>query len=145
MTNRNEKYARRIGLWTAALRSGKYAQGVGHLAHLDEDGKVYYCCLGVACEVAIDNGLDLPVKTLYSDGMPIRGYNEQTSILPDAVADWYGFAKDPYNDTDPNNPAVHYVWDDGHEEDGVCLTSLNDEEGATFEQIANAISRTFLQ
>ena len=34
--------------WTAALRSGQYNQGLGHL--MTKQGT--YCCLGVACAVA---------------------------------------------------------------------------------------------
>ena len=33
-------------LWVAALRSGKFKQGKGHLHKGDE-----FCCLGVGCEV----------------------------------------------------------------------------------------------
>lgn len=36
--------------WLNALRSGKFKKSKGQL-HYEEDGKHYYCCLGVACEV----------------------------------------------------------------------------------------------
>lgn len=36
--------------WVAALRSGKYIQGRGRLACVD-NGVVKHCCLGVGCEV----------------------------------------------------------------------------------------------
>ena len=40
--------------WVAKLRSGEYEQGKGYL---NDDGKM--CCLGVLCEVAIEDGLAL--------------------------------------------------------------------------------------
>lgn len=48
--------------WAEALESGEYEQGRNHLAIIGEDtesGKTFYCCLGVACEVAIKNGVEL--------------------------------------------------------------------------------------
>ena len=43
-----------IQKWVDGLLSGEYEQGRGKL---NKDGK--FCCLGVACEVAIKNGLNL--------------------------------------------------------------------------------------
>ena len=40
--------------WIAALRSGKYKQG---RYYLNSDG--CHCCLGVLCEVAIQNGEEI--------------------------------------------------------------------------------------
>jgi len=33
--------------WVAALRSGKYRQGRGHLRVVNLDGSITFCCLGV--------------------------------------------------------------------------------------------------
>ena len=46
-----------IAKWTAALRSGKYQQGTNHLKYVDNEHNVRHCCLGVACELAIDSGM----------------------------------------------------------------------------------------
>jgi hypothetical protein len=40
--------------WVDALLSGKYKQGDGHLQFKDR-----YCCLGVACVVAEENGVEV--------------------------------------------------------------------------------------
>lgn len=37
-------------LWLEALRSGKYRQADGFLK-VEREGKYFYCCLGVLCEV----------------------------------------------------------------------------------------------
>lgn len=44
--------------WAQALESGEYAQATGRLADTDEEGEpVSYCCLGVACDLAIRAGV----------------------------------------------------------------------------------------
>ena len=40
-----------IRRWEAALRSGRYNQGVSLLKYEDKSETVRYCCLGVLCEV----------------------------------------------------------------------------------------------
>jgi hypothetical protein len=37
-------------MWTRALRSGDYFQGIDYLKR-EEEGKPVYCCLGVLCEL----------------------------------------------------------------------------------------------
>lgn len=37
--------------WVEALRSGEYLQGRGFLKVKRQDGEIYYCCIGVFCEV----------------------------------------------------------------------------------------------
>lgn len=44
--------------WIRRLRSGEYEQGDGCLERRAY-GKVYFCCLGIACRVAIDSGVDV--------------------------------------------------------------------------------------
>ena len=48
--------------WVEALRSGKYVQGTGTNYNAKSDT---YCCLGVACHVAEENGVD-PYSTNFS-------------------------------------------------------------------------------
>jgi len=38
--------------WIEALRSGKFKQDGGTLVYKDGSGQKYFCCLGVACEIA---------------------------------------------------------------------------------------------
>lgn len=66
--------------WVEALRSGRFQQAKNRLA--TKDG---FCCLGVACEVAIENGVKLN-KTVVSTGRILYDYNEM--LLPDSVREW---------------------------------------------------------
>ena len=43
--------------WVAALRSGEFEQTQEVLVLEDDDGKKSYCCLGVACVLAIREGI----------------------------------------------------------------------------------------
>lgn len=67
--------------WVSALRSGEYKQGKGALSR---DGK--YCCLGVLCEIAVNNGLDVEVES--DDGYTY--YDGNRAFLPGRVVKWSG-------------------------------------------------------
>lgn len=111
--------------WVEALRSGKYKQGKGALTEI-KDGVEYDCCLGVACKVAVENGVELKSftapRTLLSGDRQLVIYKaeglspDSFGVLPDKVKEWLGLS----------------------ESDGQYtkhLTSDNDN-GATFEEIA---------
>ena len=68
--------------WVAALKSGKYKQGCCHLR-----GPTGYCCLGVLCEVFMDEGNELDVRTTQNS---VVEYNGQTSYPPKKVREWAG-------------------------------------------------------
>jgi len=74
-------------LWLEALRSGKYEQGTDALALVaaSEDDE-QFCCLGVACEVAIKAGL--PVTKVASTGSYF--YDGEPLVLPKLVRSWLG-------------------------------------------------------
>lgn len=99
--------------WVEALESGEYKQGRGALLKGYE-----FCCLGVACDVAIKNGVALKVdrrgRWTVFDGCHLA--------LPPAVQDWLGLRTE-----------------DGEAKDGTCLTSLNDWEDLSFSEIAAVI------
>jgi hypothetical protein len=81
----------RLGLLTAALRSGDYMQGQGALHRIitrHGTEKHEWCCLGVACDVAGKAGLAL-ARTI--DGND-ESFDGEDSYLPREVADWYGFS-----------------------------------------------------
>lgn len=67
--------------WVKKLRSGKYKQGQGKL---QQDNK--YCCLGLLCEVAVEERVIPPVT--LSNGMCY--YSGLSCILPEAVQIWAG-------------------------------------------------------
>ena len=98
--------------WIAALRSGKYKQTTGRL--MRGDG---YCCLGVLCQIAVD---EKAVDVHEAFGPDLRwsvGYP-----LPKVIA-WAG--QDP-------NITTYAGW---------SLSDWNDKRGATFEQIADMIEQ----
>jgi hypothetical protein len=109
--------------WVAALRSGKYRQGQSSLA---EGGK--YCCLGVLCEVALENRLPLNVEDNVSTyGDPWRAYDGESSFLPKRVYEWATLKKG-------RGP----LRDDFDLPGGTNLVEANDT-GKTFEEIADLI------
>ena len=44
--------------WLEALRSGAYNQTTSRLKRRDEQGAMYYCCLGVLCDIVDPEGWD---------------------------------------------------------------------------------------
>lgn len=123
--------------WTAALRSGEFAQGKGQLYEPETDG---YCCLGVACELAAREGVVEGRDDDGSYGGPMHTQEGNAYVLPDRVRAWLGLAG---VGGDLRTP-VEYV---GHAEDGEAswedqanaLAGLNDGAGYTFAQLADII------
>lgn len=122
---------RNIRTWVEALRSGEYQQGKGHLAFENT-----FCCLGVACELAVKDGIPVKVEDLpdrNSEGIKgtCRHYDGNDAVLPPAVRDWLGLeARDPYADY---NGERHK------------LSKLNDDGGFNFNDIADIIERSYLK
>lgn len=100
--------------WVEALRSGEYKQGKGALRNGDQ-----FCCLGVACELAIKDGVKLNVE-LSENG--ITGYDLCIGHLPTKVASWLNL----------NSSYGQY-------DEDKYLTNNNDSGGMSFEQIADII------
>ena len=101
--------------WLEALRSGEFDQGEGVLAYIGPKG-TSYCCLGVACEVAIKHGVEIK-KTVDDAGCIL--YNDYPSCLPNDIAALLGIN---YDDQDE-------------------LMELNDHEDYDFYQIADHLER----
>lgn len=99
-------------LWVDALRSGEYKQGFGSLKSAED--KNTFCCLGVLCEIAVQQGVIPAPEGVFYCGI----YDE---ILPDEVCEFAGL--------DTDCPSIG-----GH-----TLTHLNDDEGFNFESIAQLI------
>lgn len=128
----------RIRLLVDALRSGKYRQGRGRLArYYKATKKVKYCCLGVACEVARDNGLEMQrtYDALYNEYNYILSPTDRdSSLLPLGVQEWFGFgSSSPYLKVDQNKFF-----------NTESASALNDSRGFSFLQIADAFERTYL-
>lgn len=127
-----------------ALFSGEYEQGTGTL---NLGGK--FCCLGVACDVALKDGLELTVETVggkkcfcgaihvASDGR--KSYDGEQSVLPQSVADWLGL-EEVRNEADylvsgRTNPVLA----------GRSATSWNDTMGASFPIIGQLFFHEYLE
>lgn len=79
--------------WLTALESGKYNHGTSKLKTIGIDKKVYHCCLGVLCELAIEEGIceEMPNNDELAESYvrfkdSLRSYN--TLTLPQDVAKW---------------------------------------------------------
>lgn len=115
-----------------ALRSGEFKQGEGWLrAHTY--GQLYYCCLGVACELyrrKVENAPDW--KSHKDSSLEKYAYMHTASFLPEPVRKHFGFESE-----DPTLP---------HPEESTfvaTLTELNDG-GWDFNEIADAIEASLL-
>lgn len=109
--------------WVAALRSGDYPQGTGHLNY---DGE--FCCLGVLCELAAKAGVvgrttnDSGIHVQYGDSLA----GEDEEFPSDPILDWAELST--------GNP----VLSDGHHLK-LPASVWNDDEGASFAEIADMI------
>jgi hypothetical protein len=106
--------------WTAALRSGEYDQGQRALY----DGSAF-CCLGVLCDLAVRDKVLMPPRHSPLDGA--WSYDGRPDLLPETVLGWAGLGS--------SNPEVLVGADPGLTD----LTTLNDDDGWSFAQIADAI------
>lgn len=125
----------RLKLWADELiNNTEREQGQGHLREGEK-----YCCLGVAVEVAMANGLAVDASVSITG---LWRYNQISDFLPDSVSEWYGIS---------HNPAV------GEEETGqgcadpacfcntghVSATDANDEKKWTFKEIGEGIRKFY--
>jgi hypothetical protein len=124
--------AENIKKWVDALRSGKYKQGKGFL---NMDGE--YCCLGVACELAIANGVKVEVAKDVHRGDDAILYDGLHGYLPGVVAEWLGTGFSS-GFQDGENDVVIGLDAEGYE---MSATSANDDADMTFDQIADAIEQ----
>ena len=89
--------------WIAALRSGDYVQGQKYLVATDKTtGQTKHCCLGVACEVAVKEGLVDPDMVLnripsnfksWEPEVIVKSYMDYSSTLPPDIAILFGVSR----------------------------------------------------
>jgi hypothetical protein len=112
--------------WIKALRSGDYEQAKSYLhRRADHENPVdRFCCLGVACDLAVKDGVDIKKETWGSNNYAVVGYDGAQGTLPYKVIDWLGFS----------------VKADGSGviNDDLTLASENDQ-GVSFDGIADLI------
>lgn len=87
----------RIKLFADALVGDEFTQGHDYLAYQRVDETLRHCCLGVACEVAIANGLEISRQVLDIPdkfGRRHAVFGNEKFMLPGPVMDWYGFSGD---------------------------------------------------
>lgn len=127
MTTESQLVARRQ--WIADLRSGQFTQNTGALCRIDSDGNsIGYCCLGVALIrewAAYPDTVDVN-HYRGAKGYVDPGYFPEYSLLPRGIQGKLGLRTDCPEVRFPNGRIVN-------------LTVLNDEEGATFHEIADLI------
>lgn len=117
-------------LWTEALRSGRFKQGK---SYLNRDGEC--CCLGVACEVFLENGGQMQTK--IENGIKYYSYEDgigQYEVLPKKVRDWLGISDSSGLLVEPVK-----VETSTYQKSTYYLTQLNDDDDYTFSQIADVI------
>ena len=110
--------------WVDALRSGKYQQAQSQLSitqtewneekmKYESNGQISYCCLGVLCEVAVQEGV-------------IPSYDKVACYPPSEVTNWVGL----------NTHQGKYILDG---EERYLAETDNDRDRKSFTTIADII------
>lgn len=125
-------------LFVAALRSGEFPQGTMRLARCitlgPEAGSDWkYCCLGVACEIALRHGVVMAVDLISSGSHTVKQYDTNNVTLPLAVQQWLGIGEDVPHVPHPEQPDSNLI----------PVTRANDDLGWDFEVIAQALDLRF--
>jgi hypothetical protein len=131
--------------WVSALRSGDFQQGKSKLALKEgAESPMMHCCLGVLCELAVEDGIVEAENLPWGTGGEIRrfadGTNRASTQLPSKVAQWAGLRNegdmamcDPYLYTIPNplNSNIPYSVtcseaNDGYPSQGIYRKSFSE-------------------
>lgn len=120
-----------LRLWIEALRSGRFRQGQGELKQILAEGTLH-CCLGVACEAALENGVVMQITEKdLTEKMGVKHisvrFGGTFGDLPDAVRTWLG--------TVYTNPMITTE---------VNAVAANDRLLWSFDQIADELERLYL-
>lgn len=113
-----------IKKWVDTLRSGSYGQCRGKLNNGEG-----FCCLGVACEVAMVNQVTIAKEKAEHCLHTKWTYDGTGYSLPESVQQWLGVEDCPM------------LVKDGVEKEAIAL---NDEDKVSFAVIADWIEATYL-
>ena len=139
-----EEQRGRVRGLVAELRSGQFRQARGYLAR---NGG--FCCLGVACEVAMAVGFPMIKQqgfrgsSFYAPQIVINGVPAEGSarILPKVVANWFGLPNcNPMLDI-PEQVASRYRLFVSRAQ----ASTLNDDAQMTLPDIGECFQYTFLR
>lgn len=131
--------------WIEALKSGKYPKGVKALNYQDDKGVQRYCCLGVLCDLYIeetkigawknsDSTIPTNIKRMYF----YKGdFNIGSAFLPAEVQDWAGMS----------TPSAGFIDKDNlfnPEDNMTSLVAVNDAiEAEDFSEVIKVIEHYF--
>lgn len=126
-------------LFVAALRSGEFPQGTMRLARCttfgpEAESDWKYCCLGVACEIALRHGVVMAVDVQSSGSYAVKAYDHNSVTLPLAVQQWLGIGEDVPMVRHPEQPVGSNL---------ISVIRANDDLGWDFEAIADALDLRF--
>lgn len=131
--------------WVRSLESGNFRQARGYLCKKNPKprskfGPYSFCCLGIACEVAIANDIKIETEEKQISKEVIVKYDQMVEFLNDRMADIFGFygfnGSFRYYKLDPEEVNELERLCKGHD----SLTSLNDS-GFTFKEIAKIVKK----
>lgn len=139
--------------WVTALTDGSYTQGEGYLRidapdEATGENLTTFCCLGVLCDLAIKDGLDIKVeRDRVDNGETFHTlYDENDAFLPKSVRDWAGMTGADSSGTFcmwmDNDSRVRFIDKSGNENEDNTLIGLNDA-GVDFAGIAKVIEDKF--
>lgn len=119
------------------LRSGKYEQGSGYL-RLRHTGGDRFCCLGILCEMAAEEGVVERVDAA-GEGRVVKykdpGANgSHATFLPAAVIEWAGMVSDL-----EKSLQGEYIYEEqgAYGEDGTQTLAYMNDNGTEFHEIAD--------
>lgn len=133
--------------WLDALRGGEYKQTTGRLLSVSTSGEKSYCCLGVLCDIAVQEGVtDWGSSSFGAQSIVAMSAKGETFLesagLPPSLQEWSGVYGDCASFDRPVEGIVE--GEDGPEAQFFGnLVGLNDEAGWTFAQIADLIEERF--
>lgn len=140
-------------VWLETLKTGQYDQAKGALDVVDPgSGKHSFCCLGVACDLAVRSGVSMEV-TVNTDEELVR-YDKEGGLLPEKVRMWLGVPSTHpqivieninFDETKSEWDDTFYPGVDRYQKHNPrflvnChVTELNDDAGMSFAQIAQLV------